>query len=922
MIDPKKTRQQLIAENDELRQRVAALEGVNADRRRAEENLAKSQAILTAAIECLPFDFFALDAEGRCILQNTVSRQYYGNALGKTTEEVCLDERILARWLEKNRRALAGERVEGDVELAIQGEHHHLHNIITPICSDGEVLGILGVNIDITEQKQAQRALQQSEERYRTLAEISPDVIYILDTSGSLLYANRTAAAYMGLSPTALVGKTQHELFPPDKVPQHMEHIRTVLATGDAGEMEELYRFGSRDVWLNVRSIPIRDEQGRVTSVMGICRNVTDRKQAEQALRESERRLSTLMSNLPGMAYRCKNDPDRTMEFISDGCLPLLGYDPSQMMCDRAACVGNLIHPDDRQMVWEQVQQAIAERRRFQLTYRIRTAQGVDKWAWEQGVGIFSANGELEALEGFIIDITERKNSQVALQRAHDELEEKVRERTAELREANVRLQREVEERRHTEQQLAIFKRFAEASGQGFGMADLQGNIIYVNPALCRLLGETSSPDAIGKHFSAYCREEDRQHIHEDIIPTVLSQGQWSGESTLRTRQGEVIPTLENTFLVCDEAGQPSHLAIAVTDLSERKRAEEEVQRSRDELQAIYDGMVDGMHIVNLSTMKAVRVNSALCRMTGYSEEEALSLSQADVHPPEALPEIPERVQLHAKGQVSLESEVPLVRKDGTVFYADITTSPILYNEAPCLMCFFRDTTERRKAQQALERERQSLWRMLQASDHERQIIAYDIHDGLTQYLAAATMQFQSHNALRETSPDEAKKAYETAVELVRQCHSEARRLISEVRPPVIDEIGLETALSHLVHEQRRHGGPKIHFDSNVQFDRLPPILENAIYRIVQEALTNACKHSASKEVKVTMTQDDQDVWLEVRDWGIGFDPEAVETGHFGLEGIRQRVRLLGGRLAIESAPDFGTLVQVVVPVVEIQTPG
>ena len=129
--------------------------------------------------------------------------------------------------------------------------------------------------------------------------------------------------------------------------------------------------------------------------------------------------------------------------------------------------------------------------------------------------------------------------------------------------------------------------------------------------------------------------------------------------------------------------------------------------------------------------------------------------------------------------------------------------------------------------------------------------------------------------------------------------------------------IGLETAISHLVHEQRQHGGPKIECHSNVQFEQLPSILENALYRIAQEALTNACKHSKSKKVTVTMTQEGQEVRLEVRDWGIGFEPESVKEGHFGLEGIRQRVRLLGGRLTIESRPDSGTLIQVVVPLLE-----
>ena len=216
-----------------------------------------------------------------------------------------------------------------------------------------------------------------------------------------------------------------------------------------------------------------------------------------------------------------------------------------------------------------------------------------------------------------------------------------------------------------------------------------------------------------------------------------------------------------------------------------------------------------------------------------------------------------------------------------------------------------------------MERERQSLWQMLRASDHERRIFAYEIHDGLAQYLAAAGMQLQVFADLRNSLPEDVQKACDAVTQLINQSHREARRLISEVRPPVIDEIGLETAISHLVHEQRRRGGPKIEFRGNVQFDRLTSILEDNLYRIVQEALTNARKYSESEEVTVTLAQEGQDVRLEVQDWGIGFDQGSVGKGHFGLEGIRQRVRLLGGRLNIESKPGSGTLVQVVVPIVE-----
>ena len=493
------------------------------ERKQAEEELAKSKAMLQAAIDCLPFNFFAIGLDGRYMLQNAVSKaQQRGDAIGKLPEEVCSNKHDLTIWLDNNRRAFAGEKVEGEVTLSLGGEERFYYNVVAPIRDGGTLHGILGVNIDITERKRAEEALQK----------------------------------------------------------------------------------------------------------------------------------------------------------------------------------------------------------------------------------------------------------------AHDELERRVEERTAELAKAN--------------EELAIFRKFADASGQGFSMADPDGHFLYLNPALCRMLDVERPEDYIGQHLSICYSEESNRRGKQEIEPAMMREGYWEGELPVLSRQGKSIPTWHHGFVIRDENGSPVRLAVVITDITAHKQADE-----------------------------------------------------------------------------------------------------------------------------ALERERQSLWHMLQASDHERQIISYEIHDGLAQYLAAAGMQFQAYDSLRENLPSEATKAYETALELVRQAHAESRRLINEVRPPVIDETGLETALSHLVHEQRKRGGPKIEFHSDVQFGKLLPILENALYRITQEALNNACKHSKSKKVSVTMTQEDQDVRLEVRDVGIGFNPDSVKEGHFGVEGIRQRVRLLGGQLTIESKPDSGTLIRVVVPILE-----
>ncbi|MCH8955354.1 PAS domain S-box protein [candidate division KSB1 bacterium] len=136
---------------------------------------------------------------------------------------------------------------------------------------------------------------------------------------------------------------------------------------------------------------------------------------ASELKQHSQFSLSMLMSNLPGMVYRCLNDRDWTMEFVSEGCLELTGYKPSDLIGNKRVAYNNLIHRDDQPLVREQVQKALEAREPFRVVYRIKTAAGEEKWVWEQGQGVFSKSGELIALEGFITNITERSKAEEAL---------------------------------------------------------------------------------------------------------------------------------------------------------------------------------------------------------------------------------------------------------------------------------------------------------------------------------------------------------------------------------------------------------------------------------------------------------------------------------------------------------------------------
>jgi PAS domain S-box-containing protein len=878
-----------------------------------------------------------------------------------------------------------------------------------------------------SEIERLQSVLQATEIRHKVLLHNLPEKLFWKDRQLIYVACNQNYADDFGITPEQIAGKTDYDFYSAELAEKYRADDRRIMDSGTAEEIEESYRIpdGRRFIVRTVKA-PLKDQRGNSIGILGIFADVTARREAELALRERESqlreaqeiaRLGFYVLDVAAGRWKSSRVLDQIFDIAADYPRTVEGW-------------GDLVHPDERQAMSAYFsREVIGEKKPFDREYRI-IRHGDQRVRWVHGRGRLQVNEDGQPLYmlGTIQDITERKEAQLALQQAHDGLEDKVLARTAELAQAN--------------ECLSIFRMFADASGEGFAMTGLDGHLTYLNPSLCHLYGEDSPEDAVGKHVSTYYPEEYRRRREQEILPALMREGYWQGEQIVISRRGEATPTLQSNFLIRDSSGEPVRLAAVITDITERKRAEEQVLDANRKLVATLESIADGFvsfdrqwryTYVNEAAARSLHASAdellgkvlweawpEAVRSKHFSEYHRAVRDNVSVHFEEFYPEplnrwyechaypsaeglslyfrdVTERRQaedavrrnqeqyrglveacpdavvmsdldgriLFASGQtwrllglaesdalagrsvfdyvieddrrrlaanishlvdvgVRRNTEYRALRKNGTVFPAEASSTVICdaQGRPKAVMAVIRDISERKKAEESLERQRQSLWHMLQASDHERQTISYEIHDGLAQYLAAAGMQFQSHDALKDVSPHEASKAYQTAVELVRQAHVESRRLISEVRPPVIDEIGLETALSHLVHEQRRHGGPKIKFDSDVQFGRLPSILENALYRMAQEALTNACKHSRSEKVTLTLDQEGHEVRLEVRDWGIGFDPEAVESGHFGLEGIRQRARLLGGRLTIQSAAGSGTLVQVVVPIVERQSEG
>ena len=430
--------------------------------------------------------------------------------------------------------------------------------------------------------------LRVSEDKYRTVADFTHDWEYWQAPDGSLLYVSPACERLSGYraeefqqNPGLLSGIAH-----PDDREQVVEHLLHVEnATGDEDRQELDFRLvtrGGEERWIAhvCRRVYGRDGEylGRRASNRDITRRkqaeealqeahaqleervagrteelrqanealrgeITERKRTEASLREVQRRLTTLLGNLPGMAYRCRNDRHWTMAFVSDGCLALTGHPAADLTDNARLPYADIIHPDDREAVWTGVQTALERERRFQLHYRIQTAGGETKWVWEQGMGVFSADGALLALEGFIIDVT-------AQQLAQDTL---------------IKYQR-LSDHAHD---IILFVRLAD------------GRIVEANRAACAAYGRDRAELLASTIY-------DLRADGPDVVFRQMAQASQSDllfETTHQRRDGRPFP-VEVSSCAAPINGEKLLLSV-VRDITERKRAEEAVRQSLREKESL-----------------------------------------------------------------------------------------------------------------------------------------------------------------------------------------------------------------------------------------------------------------------------------------------------------------------------------------------
>lgn len=736
------------------------------------------------------------------------------------------------------------------------------------------------------------------------------DAVITVDEQGTVLQMNHIAEQLTGWKESEATGKYLINVFqivneesrkpvknPVDKI------LREGTVVGLANHTILISKDGT-EIPIAESGAPIRNNDGKILGVVLVFRDQTKERENERKIRESERRLSTLMANLPGLSYRCQNDRNWTMEFLSEGCQQLTGYNSEDLIGNKKISYNDIIHPDDREYLWNTWQRVLQTNNIFEEEYRILTKDGPVKWVWERGHGVFSDDGELVALEGFITDITGKKLADEAL--------------------------------RQTQQMLDIILNTIPVR---VFWKDRNGIYLGCNKPFALDAGLSSPKDIIGKDDyqvgwidqAELYRADDRVVIESGHPKISYEEPQTAPDGSLRWLRTSKIP-LRNVD------GEIIGVLGTYEDITEQKQAENALRESEQKFRTLFEESKDAIFITTPKG-KIHDINPAGVEMLGFaSKEEILAIDIAkDLYwNPE---DRDEYIRTLNKNGYIKDYEIALKRNDGSkilvmetaTLVRDKTGKPVIYRG------IIRDITQQRLLEDQLRnvQKMESIGTLAGG-------IAHDFNNILgiiVGHAALIQMNFPDTEKINQ-SIDAIQTASDRGASLVQQLLTFARK--TDV---VYDSIKIDNVINEIVQLLRETLPKKI--EIKVELDDAIPSITADITQIHQvllnltlnarDAMPDGGVLTISSRVvpvekirsKLIQATAKEYIKLTIADTGTGmdeqtkqriFDPffttkEPGKGSGLGLALVYSIIENYKGIIEVESKPGYGTTFKIYLPV-------
>ena len=532
------------------------------------------------------------------------------------------------------------------------------------------------------EHKRAEEALHESEKRLIEAQKMAHLGYWIWDVRTGNVEWSEEVFNIFHLDPkefTPQIDSSIHALSPwPEDHERDKELIRKAMETHEMGTFEQRFHRPDKSIGYYHSTFQGKyDDGGNLIFIVGTVQDITDRKQMEEALKDSEERWKFA---LEGAGDGVWDWNARTNEVIySRQWKAMLGFEEHEIGTTLEEW-DRRIHPEDKERVYAELDRHFSGRVPVYVSeHRVQCKDGTYKWILDRGkVVSWAEDGKPLRVVGTHTDLTERKQAEEALRRS--------------------------EER---------FKQVANSIGEWVWEVDVDGLYTYSSPGLEKIVGYKPE-EVVGKmHFYDLFIPEKKEELKKAAFEVFAMKESFKGFVNPNLHKNGTLVILETSGApILDEQGRLLGYCGGDTDITERKRAEEALKESERKFRAIFDSTSDGMFLLDLETKKFVMCNEMCSKMLGFTQEEFLNLGIADIHPSEDLPFIFKHIGKVLEGNPGVRADIRFRRKDGTVFFTDLSPSLMTADERKFALVVFKDITDRKQAE-AILRESEERFRVV-----------------------------------------------------------------------------------------------------------------------------------------------------------------------------------------------------------------
>ena len=459
------------------------------------------------------------------------------------------------------------------------------------------------------------------------------------------------------------------------------------------------------------------------------------------------------------------------------------------------------------------------------------------------------------------------------------------------------------------------YRRLFEESRDGVYFTTIDGEVIEVNKAFLDITGYNKDDFQAIKSSDLYVDLKQRERFRKRIETEGFVR---DFEVKLYTKDREIIHCMLTSNVFYSETREPVGYMGILKDISVQKGIESALRESEKRFRELFHGSPDPIFVETLDGI-ILDVNPAACELHGMLYTELVGRDIFSLMPPELVDTGKANFQKFVSGSLKMVESYTYSHEEKKLIPVEINVNKIKYFGQPALLLHIRDITKRKIAERnLLEERRKRLFDITQIQEKEKKRIAKDLHDGVGQMLFGVKMQVDE---LKRKTKNDQVLAKEIDKSL-RKVIAEVRSMAFQLRPSVLDDFGLSSALK-LLFDQLMKSNHQLTIDFKVEGmdERVNPNTEIAIYRIVQEAVSNSLKHGEAEKIFVYLQKNKQHTELIVRDNGKGFDTQETNQAKFGngLINMKERAEMLNGTFDISSVGNRGTLIKVIIPNNELE---